>query len=692
MSRHSLAHPPLRGMTTRSFLIRLFVFTLVFLPLALVLLNQAPSASAGSCAEDPTNLLQNGTMLGGAPLPNGWVVAQGWNAWMDYGTQVNFENPQNEGWDPNGSQYIWSDWGPFKAGIYQRVTNLTPGRTYHFWIVWGQTLQDTGGGNNIRTTGIDRHIGIDLNGGTNPDSAAIQWSVPYTGISGFNRSEWNLYFTASSSAATFYLRAINSLTTGRDKVFFDTACLQPAGSGTPTSTPWGTVMTPTPTASPTTSNTPTVTPTGPTSTPTNTGAPTATSTRTSTPTRTSTATRTPSVCAVQNLTSIPVGAHPKGIAVDPAAHRVYVGLYDASSVAVINTDTNQMIATWATGSGGNSNGLALVQGKLFISNRNTNNVSVLNATDGTQLGAIPVGSLPYAVGASSNRVWVANFNDRTISTIDATANSLIATVDAGWNPSLIATLNNSAYVSAWGSGVVQVDGTGAAINVIPLDGGVYGIAANPLNNRLYVSNRATNALVEIDANTNTILNSLTDAAVPYGLAVNPNTNRLFVIWADPGVNRLRAYNIATGALAGDVLLGNQGDQGGDSIALLGNTIYVANNADGTVSVIGDCAGGTTPVPTLTRTPTPTRTSSLTATATQTFTPSATPTITNTPTDTLTPTITNTPTDTPTPTITNTPTDTPTPTNTPTPTSTLTPTRTPTPWIPSVFIYLPFLTK
>src|SRR5262249_7118400 len=45
----------------------------------------------------------------------------------------------------------------------------------------------------------------------------------------------------------FFLRAQNGHTDGRNKVFFDTACLYPA-VGTPTSTPW---MTPTPSPTPT---------------------------------------------------------------------------------------------------------------------------------------------------------------------------------------------------------------------------------------------------------------------------------------------------------------------------------------------------------------------------------------------------------------------------------------------------------
>ncbi|MBI4675061.1 MAG: hypothetical protein HY741_25760, partial [Chloroflexi bacterium] len=175
-------------------------------------------------------------------------------------TRPNFENALNEGYDPNGSQYIWRDLAAWDAGIYQTVTTLTPGQTYHFWMVWGQALHDVNGSNE-RATQINRQIGVDLTGGADPNAPTVTWSVPYFGGGGFNRPEWHLYFTASGATATFFLHAQNGHTDGRNKVFFDTACLYPA-SGTPTSTPWSPTPTPTQTftPSPTLSPTPTQTP------------------------------------------------------------------------------------------------------------------------------------------------------------------------------------------------------------------------------------------------------------------------------------------------------------------------------------------------------------------------------------------------------------------------------------------------
>lgn len=212
------------------------------------LLLSPARVTAASCAEEGGNLLQNGTMAGD-PVDTPGVVANNWTPFVNHANELNYEIASNEGYDPNGSQYIWSDYGTWDAGIYQKVNNLVPGQTYHFWMVWGQSLHDIAG-NNARSTLINRQIGVDLRGKSNPNAARIRWSVPYFGGGGFNRPEWHLVFTARKSTATFYVRAQNGHTDGRNKVFFDTACLYPAG-GMQTSTPWAT-----PRFSPTPSNTP----------------------------------------------------------------------------------------------------------------------------------------------------------------------------------------------------------------------------------------------------------------------------------------------------------------------------------------------------------------------------------------------------------------------------------------------------
>lgn len=294
MSHNSFVRLRLQTRSRRAILLRLIVVALAVTLPTLLFLNSTTPAQAGSCAQDPSNLLLNGTMAPGASGQYG-VVAAHWTPYVLSSNVPHFENAPNEGWDPNGSQYIWSDKGPFDAGILQTVKNLTPGKTYHYWLVWGQAVQDIGGVNKHKK-GIDRQLGVDFTGGTDPQASSVQWTVPFQGASGFNRIQWNLYFKPTGSTATFFLRSINYLKTGRDKVFFDTACLFPA-SGSATTTPWATSAA---TSAPTAKNT---------ATPTRTQTPVPNSS----PTATGTATKTPTATAIGSVPVAPTPADPSVI-------------------------------------------------------------------------------------------------------------------------------------------------------------------------------------------------------------------------------------------------------------------------------------------------------------------------------------------------------------------------------------------
>jgi len=919
----------------------------------------------------------------------GGPVAHNWTSFVLSTNKPVFENAGNEGYDPNGSQYIWRDLGKWRAGIYQTVTTLTPGKVYHFWIVWGQALHDIAG-NNARATMINRQIGVDLTGGTDPRSPNIQWTVPYTKGSGFNRIEWNLYFKATGTTATFFLRAINSHTDGRNKVFFDTACLYPANNA-PTTTPWANVTPPTaaPTFTPTPTNppsqstlvddadpsvtyndlwtqgtdpkaykttyhrgrgvsghpvvltynftgtqigivsvgyrdhgianvfidgvkvgtmdqytpgpvfnliqtfnglapgshqlqiknagqknpassdnwlvidafivppttgllqpnpsqfhavseiittepharTPTPTPTNapprlipfrlaripaptpsdpsvlwdsrlpglnvslqtanvapgtlywkliradyndpfqhtgdfggdhemyyvvtdqqgarivnqkvwqswpgdstsaltkpkgiadipmwanyfpdrgpgpysgymdglpsdvvsgmglpannhvsfilyfqktikgsdsgpPSSTPTNTATATFTAiaTNTLTPTNSATATftatptpsftptptftRTPTFTPIPSdvptLTDTPtvvqptptftptssdttcnfgviktltVGVSPKGIAVDASTQRVFVGL--ANAVAVIDANTLQVIDTFQMNGTATTNGIAFAQGKLFITKRETGRVTILNASNGTNITSVLVGNSPYGIGASGNRVWVANFNDSTVTLINADTNAVISTTAVSLYPALVAPMNDNALVSAWGAGANLLDASNQVDATLALGNGTFGISANSASQKVFTSNRLTKTLSRVNLATNTVEGSATESEAPYAVLLNPTLSHLWVVLADS--NRVRVRNTANFGEYQTFAIGAQGANGGDSIGLLNDLVFVANNAAGTVTILRDCAA---PKPNATLVPTNTPTRPPAPSKTPTRIPSKTPT-------------------------------------------------------------------
>jgi len=188
----------------------------------------------------------------------------------------------------------------------------------------------------------------------------------------------------------------------------------------------------------------------PTRTLTVTPSPTVTSTPTNTPTRspvagpTSTLTQTPEHSPTQSQT---VAVTSPTATVTPTADRpgpcAYVANSSSNSVSVINTDTNQVVAT-LTNAGSNPSRVALSPDgrRAYVTNATSNGaVVVLNTATGSPIGSpISVGSMPMgvAVAPDGKRVYVANSGSDNVSIIDTVSNSVVRTVSVGNNPQSIA--------------------------------------------------------------------------------------------------------------------------------------------------------------------------------------------------------------------------------------------------------------
>ena len=91
--------------------------------------------------------------------------------------------------------------------------------------------------------------------------------------------------------------------------------------------------------------------------------------------------------------AIPVGNGPIALAVNPATNRVYAANIDSDSVSIIVGDTNAVLQTIPVGDGPRAIAVNPVTNKIFVANENGNNVTVIDG-DTLQMVAIPVGAFP----------------------------------------------------------------------------------------------------------------------------------------------------------------------------------------------------------------------------------------------------------------------------------------------------------
>lgn len=285
---------------------------------------------------------------------------------------------------------------------------------------------------------------------------------------------------------------------------------------------------------------------------------------------------------------IPVGGFPTGIALNPATDTIYVGNGNTGTLSLI--DGQRCNASTARGcrsrvtavtAGVDPVGIAVDSGTgtLYVANA-SGTVAVVdgrrcNAGDTSRCGARPatvrVGLNPQflAVDEKTHTVYVANSGADTVSVIDARACNarrtagckVVATVKAGALPFTLAVndVTGTLYVADLGTGTVSVldasrcnainvSGCGRRPATVQVGAFPGGIALDSRTNTVYVTGQVTNDVWVIDGRT-------CNARVPSGCTRRP-------------------ARVAAGPGARGIALNERTD-----------TIYVANTAVGTVSVI-----------------------------------------------------------------------------------------------------------
>jgi len=251
------------------------------------------------------------------------------------------------------------------------------------------------------------------------------------------------------------------------------------------------------------------------------------------------------------VATTPVGKRPQTIAVDEATNTVYVANRDSNTVSVINgavcNATNTLGCSgghWRTVSVGDSPlGLALnpANHTLYVTNSHDDSVSVINAStcNGTTTSGcnqrpptISVGSFPawgIGVDPGTNTVFAGNLNDLTVSVINgATCNGTNRSGCGQVPPAVIV----GAFPSTAGNGSHILAQT---------------VLVDPATHKVYIPTLGDGDVAVIDGS----------------VCTGSNTSHC-------------QASIVSLRMGGHVAIAGLDDSSG--------TVYVSNNADGTVSL------------------------------------------------------------------------------------------------------------
>jgi YVTN family beta-propeller protein len=240
---------------------------------------------------------------------------------------------------------------------------------------------------------------------------------------------------------------------------------------------------------------------------------------------------------------IPVGRGPSGVAMSPDGRRAYVpnagsDARAGTTVSVIDTATNTVIATVPVGFGPSGVAITPDGGRVYVANGAANSVSVIDTFTDTVNATILVGRGPtsVAITADGRDAYVPNAGSgaiagTTVSVIDTATNTVTATVPVGLGPSGVAITpdGHRGYVTLGATNSVAVINpvTKKSTKTIPVGPDPLAVAIAPDGHRAYVTNHGndttTGATVSvIDTTTNRVIATIPVGFGPSGVVITPD--------------------------------------------------------------------------------------------------------------------------------------------------------------------------
>ncbi len=318
------------------------------------------------------------------------------------------------------------------------------------------------------------------------------------------------------------------------------------------------------------------------------------------------------------LATVYVGAQAKGVAFNEAGNYVYVALLATNRIARVSDSPNHPVDYGNTGDSPNQVAFNPDNQRLYITNRDSNNLTILDANTLLPVHSpIAVGRRPWGVGASRfyDGVYTANFGSGTLSYVNRDTGSLIKTTilppgasNPAEQPALV-TLDSvwwRFYITGWQTGnLYLIDVGGKILTPVNVGQGAFGFALVPGGGKIFLTNRLTGQLFAFncfDSTETTTCYPAQTMQLPsaYSVAYNPYSYHLFVVGETSGGEVLYVIDTRTYQIVQTIALGtaNQ-DEGGQGIAINLTTerVYVSNYVDGTLNIIQDTSD--TPPPDVT---------------------------------------------------------------------------------------------
>ncbi len=271
------------------------------------------------------------------------------------------------------------------------------------------------------------------------------------------------------------------------------------------------------------------------------------------------------------VSTINVGARPRGIRTSPDGKLVYVALSFSSQqtpgtinkVAAIDTTSGKVVAQYDAGTDPEQFAISPDGRRLFISNEDVGTASIVDTGSGKVVSTVIVGIEPEGVTISPDGRWVyvTAETSNSVSVIDTQTNDVVTTFMVGARPRDVAFSPDGtrAYVTAeLGRTLSIVDTkTHTVIKTIDLPSGdgvkPMGVAVSRDGAKIYVANGRANSISVIDARTYALLATIPVGSRVWGLALTHDGKKLYA--ANGISNDVSVIDTATNSVVATVSAG-----------------------------------------------------------------------------------------------------------------------------------------
>ncbi|MGO4693837.1 Ig-like domain-containing protein [Paenibacillus sp. 2TAB26] len=210
--------------------------------------------------------------------------------------------------------------------------------------------------------------------------------------------------------------------------------------------------------------------------------------------------------------------------------KAYITSFINGTVDVVNlSDLTVEKAKITVGSQPNSAAINPNQKQVFITNRASNTVSVIDPAKDEVIATIPVGVQPHGVAFNKDgsKAYVANDSGSSISVIN-TASLVEEKRISVATPIAMALVGNDLYVTSRSGKLTIIDIISeTVVKEITIEGELYGLSVNPSGTKVYVANLVTNFVNIIDTSSKTHEADILVGSKTTATEVSPDGSKIF---------------------------------------------------------------------------------------------------------------------------------------------------------------------